>query len=100
MNLHDLVKYGRKHLDGELGMDHFLNSDTWQRLHKPIMNDYAYGWVNTLRDWAGGPVIWHNGSNTMWYALPHAVTRKECCSCLRDKQWGDSESRESIHSSG
>ena len=76
MNLHDLVTYGRKHLEGELGLDHFLNTDTWQRLHKPIMNDYAYGWVNTVRDWAGGPVIWHNGSNTMWYALLMLIPEK------------------------
>jgi CubicO group peptidase (beta-lactamase class C family) len=35
------------------------------------MSDYAYGWVVQRRDFGAGeePVIWHNGSNTMWYAL-------------------------------
>ncbi|MEM9219613.1 MAG: serine hydrolase domain-containing protein [Cyanobacteria bacterium P01_F01_bin.150] len=76
MNLHDIVTYGRRHLDGELGVDPFLNSDTWKKVHKPIMNDYAYGWVNTVRDWAGGPVIWHNGSNMIWYALLMLLPKK------------------------
>lgn len=76
MNLKDFVSYGREHLDGELGKGRFLNTHTWQRLHKPSMNDYAYGWVNAERDWAGGPVIWHNGSNMMWYALLILIPEK------------------------
>ena len=38
-------------------------------MHTPFLNGYARGWVRYERDWAGGPVIWHNGSNTLWYAL-------------------------------
>ena len=38
-------------------------------MHAPFLNGYARGWVRYERDWAGGPVIWHNGSNTLWYAL-------------------------------
>ena len=39
-------------------------------LHQPPKGgDYALGWVVTKRDWATGPVLWHNGSNTLWYAV-------------------------------
>ena len=39
-------------------------------LHQPPQGaDYALGWVRTQRDWAPGPILWHNGSNTMWYAV-------------------------------
>ena len=76
MNLEDLVAYGRMHLDGELGADSFLQAETWQRLHKPLLDDYAYGWVNGEHDWAGGSLIWHNGSNTMWYALLMLIPSK------------------------
>ena len=38
-------------------------------MHTPFPDDYASGWVRYESASAGGPVIWHNGSNTMWYAL-------------------------------
>ena len=31
--------------------------------------DYAYGWVVSKSLVGQDPVIWHNGSNTLWYAL-------------------------------
>jgi len=68
MNLEDLVTYGNEHLKGELGTGRYLNTNTWRRLHKAVTNDYGYGWMNCEREWADGSVIWHNGSNTMWYA--------------------------------
>ena len=46
-----------------------LPQKSWERLHTPFLDDYAYGWVRYQREWAGGPLIWHNGSNTLWYAL-------------------------------
>ena len=70
MTIGDLARYGAAHLDGEYGSDPVLLSrSSWQRLHAPFLNGYARGWVRYERDWAGGPVIWHNGSNTLWYAL-------------------------------
>lgn len=76
MNLRDLLAYGRLHLDGELGTADFLKTETWRRLHHASENDYAYGWANKEQDWAGGPVIWHDGSNRMWYALLMLVPHK------------------------
>ena len=47
-----------------------LTKPQLQALHQPPKGaDYACGWVVTKRDWAPGPAIWHNGSNTMWFAL-------------------------------
>ena len=70
MTIGDLVRYGAIHLEGEFGPEPvLLPRSSWERLHTPLLEDYAAGWVRDERDWAGGPVIWHNGSNTYWYAL-------------------------------
>jgi CubicO group peptidase (beta-lactamase class C family) len=47
-----------------------LDAPLLANLHQPPKGaDYALGWVTTKRGWAPGPIIWHNGSNTMWYAV-------------------------------
>ncbi len=70
MTTGDLVRYGAAHLEGEFGTEPaLLPRSSWERLHTPFLEDYASGWVRYDRDWADGPVIWHNGSNTYWYAL-------------------------------
>ena len=70
MTIGDLARYGAAHLEGEFGTEPvLLPRSSWERLHTPFLEDYASGWVRHERDWAGGPVIWHNGSNTYWYAL-------------------------------
>ncbi|MGJ8558710.1 MAG: serine hydrolase domain-containing protein [Litorimonas sp.] len=76
MTLDDLLTYGRAHLNAGASETALLSPETYTRLHTPVLNDYAYGWVVQSRDFTDGkegasedPVIWHNGSNTMWYAL-------------------------------
>lgn len=70
MTIGDLARYGAIHLHGEYGTEPvLLPQSSWQRLHEPLLSDYASGWIRYERDWAGGSVIWHNGSNTFWYAL-------------------------------
>lgn len=71
MNLDDLLTYGRAHLDAGQSEGALLSPATFELLHMPVLNDYAYGWVVQSRDFGDGdePVIWHNGSNTMWYAV-------------------------------
>jgi CubicO group peptidase (beta-lactamase class C family) len=47
-----------------------LGTKMLRALHTPPTGaDYALGWVATTRAWAPGPILWHNGSNTMWYAV-------------------------------
>jgi len=70
ISLKDLAIYANEHLQGERGQGVLLKPETFKRLHDPLLNNYAYGWVvNSPEDLDVGRVIWHNGSNTMWYAL-------------------------------
>ena len=51
-----------------------LSKDTLQQLHTPAADGqtpYACGWI--VKKIAGQRVIWHNGSNTMWYAAVNAA---------------------------
>lgn len=70
MTLAELCAYGNEHLSGEHGKGKLLTAETYQRLHAPRLKNYAFGWVvpDTNR-WTDERLIWHNGSNTMWYAL-------------------------------
>lgn len=75
MTLSNLSEYGMEHLRGELGAGELgtaklLSAETYKMLHTPKLNNYACGWV------VGQPtykiphtIYWHNGSNTMWFAL-------------------------------
>lgn len=70
MSLRDLLVYANDHLQGAAGNGKLLEARTYQRLQRPVLDNYAYGWV-VLPDeeWAKGALIWHNGSNGMWDAL-------------------------------
>jgi len=70
VSLMGLALFANEHLQGARGQGALLKPETFQRLHDPLLNNYAYGWVvGSPRDLDVGPVIWHNGSNTLWYAL-------------------------------
>ena len=69
MTIGDLARWGQEHLRGERGTDGILTAATFRRLHQPARNDasYAMGWA--IRRDNNRLTIWHNGSNTMWYAI-------------------------------
>jgi CubicO group peptidase (beta-lactamase class C family) len=69
MSIADLARWGQEHLRGERGQDGILKAATFKFLHTPPVTpgDYALGWVSQTKN--GQRVIWHNGSNTMWYAI-------------------------------
>jgi CubicO group peptidase (beta-lactamase class C family) len=68
MTVSDLARWGQAHLKGERGVDGLVKADTFRRLHQAQGPDgYALGWVSQVA--ADRRVIWHNGSNTMWYAI-------------------------------
>ena len=70
MTIGDLARYGAAHLAGESeASPPLLPRLAWQRLHTPFRGDYASGWYATKATGSAGPVLWHNGSNTLWYAL-------------------------------
>lgn len=57
----DLLSYLIAHRDQPRT---FLTTQTWQTLHTPPFGgDYALGWIV-----ASDGRLWHNGSNTYWYA--------------------------------
>jgi CubicO group peptidase (beta-lactamase class C family) len=69
MSLADLARWGQEHLRGGRGQDGaLLKAATIARLHQAHPGGaYALGWVSEpLGD---RRLTWHNGSNTMWYAI-------------------------------
>lgn len=68
-SLADLAKYVVFHLAGEQGASELLNAESFKKLHTSAGDDYALGWVVLEREWAGGPALMHNGSNTMFYVV-------------------------------
>ena len=71
MSLADLSAYGNAHLAGRKGQQSFLKQSTFETLHKMGPDDYAYGWIAARKTaWIDNrEVLYHNGSNTLWYAL-------------------------------
>ena len=70
MTLHDLCIYATDHLRGELGKGQLLSAETYKLLHTTPFGDYAFGWIKSFpTKRIPHTFYWHNGSNTMWYAL-------------------------------
>ena len=70
MTLRDLCTYATEHLRGERGGGKLLSAETYKLLHAPKLGRYAFGWVKKeAGEDIPHAVYWHNGSNTMWYAL-------------------------------
>ena len=79
-SISDLARYAAWHADegrssrGPLK----LKPETFSRLHTaPAGGDYACGWSVEKRGWAGGRVLAHNGSNTLWYAIMWVAPLKD-----------------------
>ena len=70
MTLTELCTFGNEHRLGEKGNGKLLKAESYTRLHTPVLNNYAWGWVVPDKaNWTDARFYWHNGSNTMWYAL-------------------------------
>ncbi len=67
--LQDWGRFVADQLRGAQGERALLRKATYKTLHTPPFGgDYALGWVVVKRDWGGGNVLHHTGSNTMNYA--------------------------------
>ena len=77
MTLEDLCTFATEHLRGERGKGKLLSAETYKLLHAPKLHDYACGWIKKEPS-AEIPhtLYWHNGSNTMWYALVVFIPEK------------------------
>lgn len=58
MSMQDLLAFGGSHLAGR-----------WPMLQSPALEHYACGWVVNSPQPRPYPLVWHNGSNTLWYCL-------------------------------
>ncbi|HVK09197.1 MAG TPA: serine hydrolase domain-containing protein [Gemmataceae bacterium] len=76
-SLADWAKFVALHAGGADGDGSFLPTDTFRVLHSPTLGgDYAFGWSVLERDWGGGKVLMHNGSNTMWMCVVWLAPRR------------------------
>ena len=66
-SLRDWAKFVAMHLGVARG-DALLDPKSLSQLHTPPdSGPYAHGWAVSERRWAQGPILTHNGSNTLWY---------------------------------
>ncbi len=69
-SLSDWARFIADHLRGARGEHALLKPETYKVLHTPPFGgEYALGWIVTERDWGGGAVMTHAGSNTMNFAV-------------------------------
>lgn len=69
LSMADLARWGQIHMAACAGrLPDYLSQSGCQTMRTPVSADYGLGWVNQQTD-PVGQVVWHNGSNTMWYAV-------------------------------
>lgn len=64
-SLPDLVPWMTMHLQEKVGPV-LREEKSFERLHTPVREGYAMGWIVGSRPWAGGKALTHMGSNTMF----------------------------------
>jgi CubicO group peptidase (beta-lactamase class C family) len=68
--LADWVKFVADQLRGARGEKALFKPETYKKLQTPPFGgEYALGWLAVEREWGGGTVLSHNGSNTMNFAV-------------------------------
>lgn len=65
----DLARYADFHMQVARGKIEALKAFQEFLYTPPANANYAAGWLVEKRDWAGGKVITHSGSNTMFYTV-------------------------------
>jgi CubicO group peptidase (beta-lactamase class C family) len=67
-----------------------LKPETYQKLHTPPFGgNYALGWLVVEREWGGGPVLTHAGSNTMNYAVAWLALKRDFAVLVVTNQGGE-----------
>lgn len=74
----DWAKFAELHIRGARGeKTAILKPETFATLQTPAKReDYAKGWGVADREWAGGTVLMHSGSNTKWFAVAWLAPRR------------------------
>jgi CubicO group peptidase (beta-lactamase class C family) len=76
----DWAKFIALHVDAQNDRARLLSPESFARLHTAAEGPgqaYAMGWIVTERGWAGGEVLTHSGSNTMWYCVAWLAPKKD-----------------------
>ncbi len=90
----DWAKFIAEHLKGERGEQSLLQPKTYRILHTPVFEgSYAPGWIVTERNWGGGRVLTHAGSNSMNYALVWMAPQRNFAVVVATNQGGDVASK-------
>jgi CubicO group peptidase (beta-lactamase class C family) len=77
--LADWAKFIADILRGARGEKALLSPALYEMLQTPAFEDnYAFGWVVVDRDWGGGIVLTHSGSNTMNLAVAWVAPLRDC----------------------
>ena len=88
-SIRDWAKFITAHLKGPKGEGCLLKSETFELLHTAgFGGDYASGWDVKKRDWAGGKVLTHTGSNTMSFAVVWMAPKRDFAVLIASNQGG------------
>ncbi len=78
MKIADWALFAADQLRGARGEAALLKPETYKELHAAAFGgDYALGWAVAEREWGGGAVLNHNGSNNMNFATVWLAPAKE-----------------------
>lgn len=76
--IRDWSKFVVVHLEGAQGKSDFLQTESFDRIQTPPAGgNYAMGWLVGTRRWAGGDILTHRGSNTMFLAEAWLAPKKD-----------------------
>jgi len=88
-SMRDWAKFITAHLKGPKCEGGLLKSETFKLLHTAgFGGDYASGWKVTKREWAGGKVLTHTGSNTMNFAVVWMAPKRDFAVLVASNQGG------------
>jgi len=94
LSMRDWARYIAWHLRGAAGEAQLLAPESFGRLAAPAEGfDYALGWSVPHRDWAGGRVLAHNGSNALWYCVVWAAPEKGFAVLVATNEGGDAAAK-------
>lgn len=88
-------------LKGARGERAMLRTFTYKMLHTPVGDsNYAPGWIVTERDWGGGTVLTHAGSNTLNYCVVWMAPRVDYAFLVCTNQGGPAAAKATDDAAG
>jgi CubicO group peptidase (beta-lactamase class C family) len=90
----DWAKFAAAQLGGEIAGKRLFTDETLAKLHTPIGDqEYAMGWNVAEREWGGGRVLNHAGSNTMNFAIAWLAPKKKFAALAATNCMGESATK-------